>query len=378
MTFPSPGEAEPLFAWVVRETSVDSTGTWETTPQRQLVVNIDAYLQVLERLGAKVAGLLLTLSALSVVDPETGRRFIQASQERLGRLVSGGDGGWTEHPTREALKVLISAGFVQKEDGRALGRSRGSEAPKWYLTSALFDTACSPFATAELEHPNDAPSNLEPASNRHRKNYGPNPTGLSPRKTPLKLRPAKPEASHGMDGNTHLHQTNDDNDGFADLLSLAVIQELGSLGWDRPEQSVRQYGAFPLGAWLTVSRHTRRNPGGFIRTQTTKPHWPHFPDNWDPETTTLIVDSSGRVQAVPRQAPGPSPTEPARLSVSQIHEILEGAGELGSEVRREWLNAADESPRASTPEERSRRLQETGTALLSRYGLLPQTKVETP
>lgn len=377
MTLPSPGDAEPLFAWVVRETSVDSTGTWETTPQRQLVVNIDAYLQVLDRVGAKVAGLLLTLSALSVMDPETGQRFIQASQERLGGLVSGGDGGWTEHPTRQALKVLISAGFLRKEEGRALGRSRGSEAPKWYLTSALFDPTCSPIAPAEMATRNEAPSKLDASSDRPRKNHDPSRTWEPSRRSAPKLRTVKAEAPHVMDGNTHLHHmNNDDNDGLADLLSLAVIQELGSLGWDRPEQSVRRFGAFPLGAWLTASRHTRRNPGGFIRTQTAKPNWPHFPENWDPETTTLIVDSSGRVQAVPRSEPTPSPTG-TRLSVPQIHEILEEAGELGAEVRRAWLSAADDGPRPISPEERSKRLQEAGAALLSRYGLLPRAEADT-
>jgi hypothetical protein len=355
-------DPSPLLAWQIRETAVDTSGTWDTVPERQVVLSVEGYLQLLERLGAKVMGLLISLSVLSVLDPQSGERYVEGSQEDLGRLVSGGDGGWTEKPVRDALHVLLAAGLLRKEAGRGLGRNKGSTSPKWYLTAALFDAE----ATSAKEASKIGSSKSAPSTFTVRKNNGVQNPPNSPRRSPLPLRAPSDTAPYVMDGNESIHPCSDDNDQIVDLLSLAVARELEQRGWRKARNDVQRLGARHLAAWLTVSRE-RSNPGGFIRHQTQRPEWPFWPPDWDPDQATLFVDEAGWVQSSHSAHP---PREAGYLTLKEIMDITDNAGDLGEEIKSAWA-ARVRAANPQTPDERSLVSRRTGTELISQYGLLP-------
>lgn len=363
----NPPPAVPiLFTWMVKEASVDVSGRWDGSPQRELVLNVDAYLMLLERLGAKVTGLLVTLAAMSQQDPDTGMRYVEGSQERIGQKASGGAFGWSPNPTRDALSLLINNGYLTKIEGQALGRNRGSSPPKWVLSPSLF--ALSPVAPGPVR---EEPSNPDPLTNGTSNVGAFNNNGSKPQPTPSVKRhqflsPPKTPSPHemGMDG--HIHPWSDDNDAEAGLLTLATIRALHALGWMNPDSVVAQYGPHVLAAWVLMSQG-RSNPGGYIRSQTKKPGWPFFPPGWVATRDTVNVTPDGRLE---RGAVDVERTTPPQLSVADIVQILEDSGELGKSIKRAWLEAADSQAGKLNPAQRSQLLQSTGAELLEQYGLL--------
>lgn len=331
-----------------------------------LSLDVAEYIATMNKLGGKVTGLLIALIAHSRWDHESGWYFVEASQEEISKLASGGDHGWSPTPTREALEVLISAGYVRKVPGKALGRNKGSSPPKWVLSNDIFDPNLRIKEQAFFSHPKLTSSNIGDPNLRASKNFAPYSEPGPPGSRQQNMGIPLGGGSHDVDEMIIIHSSSDDNGPNAELLSLATVRELAEMGWMNAAAGVKQHGAPLLSAWIVTSR-SKKNPGGFIRSQTKRDEWPFYPPGWDANKDSVALDKDGRLVQVERAMTRLGDTPPL-LQVRDILMILDGAGELGREIKKLWLTVVDRD-RHLTPGERSYELQKLGTELISRYGL---------